>query len=91
VLVPVGSVWTAGIAGKFKVPPAYLFMAASALQTVGFALLSTSPTDGRIISAQYGYQVICGFAIGGVLSTLTLMAPFSVEARDKCKPVLEHC
>jgi hypothetical protein len=91
VLLPVGSVFAAGIAGKAKVPPLYLFIAASILQIIGFALLSTSPTDGHLNPAQYGYQVICGFAIGSVLATLTVMTPFSVETRDKGNPSLELC
>lgn len=80
---PVGSVVSAVIAGKAKIPPIYLVLFASCLQVVGFALLSTIPTGTGLFRAQYGYEVIAGFGVGINISTLILMTPFSVEKRDQ--------
>lgn len=81
---PVGSIVSAMIAGKLKVPPIYLVLIASTLQVIGFTLLSTLPTSGGFLShAQYGYEVIAGFGVGVNISTLMLMTPFSVEKRDQ--------
>ncbi|KAK6615280.1 major facilitator superfamily transporter [Botrytis cinerea] len=80
---PAGSMVTAGVEGKFKVPPLYMFIAASCLQIAAFTLLSFSPTDSHINHAQYGYQAMAAIAIGSSLTSLTVMAPFMVEERDK--------
>lgn len=85
---PVGSIVSAMIAGKLKVPPIYLVLIASTLQVIGFTLLSTLPTSGGFLShAQYGYEVIAGFGVGVNISTLMLMTPFSVEKRDQAVAV----
>ncbi|KAM0308687.1 hypothetical protein ACHAO8_009778 [Botrytis cinerea] len=84
VLAPVGSVISAVLAGKVKVPPIYLVLIASCIQVIGFALLSTLPIAAAVSSAQYGYQVIAGFGVGINISTLILMTPYSVaDPRDK--------
>lgn len=84
VFAPVGSIISAMLAGKMKIPPIYLVMAASSLQVIGFALLSTLSLTEITSSAQYGYQVIAGFGVGINISTLILMTPYSVkENRDK--------
>ncbi|KAM0131600.1 hypothetical protein ACHAO1_007201 [Botrytis cinerea] len=84
VLAPVGSVISAVLAGKVKVPPIYLVLIASCIQVIGFALLSTLPIAAAASSAQYGYQVIAGFGVGINISTLILMTPYSVaDPRDK--------
>ncbi|KAH8685445.1 MFS multidrug transporter-like protein [Tricladium varicosporioides] len=81
---PIGSVVSAAIAGKFKVPPIYLVIGGSCLQVIGFALLSTLPLIARMVPEQYGYQVIAGFGVGINISTLIVMTPYSIkEARDK--------
>ncbi|KAK6602984.1 major facilitator superfamily transporter [Botrytis cinerea] len=84
VLAPVGSVISAVLAGKVKVPPIYLVLIASCIQVIGFALLSTLPIAAAASSAQYGYQVIAGFGVGINISTLILMTPYYVaDPRDK--------
>ena len=82
---PIGSGLAAGLAGKAKIPPIYLMLGGSAIQIVGFTLLSVSPTSQGIDKAQYGYEVIAGFAVGINLACLILMTPFVVEKRDKCQ------
>lgn len=83
ILVPIGSILGAGIAGKTKTPPIYISMGGSALQIVGFALLSISSTRTSESKAEYGYQAIAGFSVGLSLACLTVMGPFAVEKRDK--------
>lgn len=80
----IGSVGTAGVASKAKIPPIYLMLGGSAIQVVGFALLSTAPDTTRVSKAQYGYEAIAGFAVGISLCSLIVMTPFTVEKRDKC-------
>ena len=80
----IGSVVTAGVASKAKIPPIYLMLGGSAIQVVGFTLLSTTPDTTRISKAQYGYETIAGFAVGISLCSLIVMTPFTVEKRDKC-------
>jgi len=80
---PVGSIISATIAGKAKVPPIYLVLLASSIQVIGFGLLSSLPLSEIEPNAQYGYQVIAGFGVGINISTLLLMTPFSIaEKRD---------
>lgn len=80
---PFGSAISAAVAGKAKIPPIHIVIFASALQVVGFALLSTLPTSSVTTNAQYGYQVIAGFGVGINISTLVIMTPYMVEPRDK--------
>lgn len=83
---PFGSAISATIAGKLKVPPIYMVICASCLQIVGFALLSSLSLSTKETNAQYGYQVITGFGVGINISTLIIMAPFSIrEKRDLCR------
>lgn len=66
-------------------PPIYLVLAASAIQVIGFALLSTLSVGATTSKSQYGYQAIAGFGTGINISTLILMTPHSVaDARDQC-------
>ena len=59
----------------------------SAVQVVGFTLLSTVPVTTRISNAQYGYEAIAGFSVGISLCCSILMMPFAVEERDKCSSI----
>ncbi len=67
-----------------KVPPIYLLLGGFVIQTVGLALLSTSPITTRIRNAQYGYQAIDVFGVGVNIACLLVMTPFPVEKRDQC-------
>ena len=84
-LSPIGSVMAAGFAGKAKMPPIYIILAGSVIQTIGFALLGTSNGSQIINKAQYGYEAIAGFGVGINLASMAVMTPFTVEERDKCE------
>jgi hypothetical protein len=79
---PIGSTLASIAAGKLQVPPVFIFLAGGALQTIGFALLSTLPTSGGVPARMYGYQWVAGFGVGFNASTLLLVVPFVVERRD---------
>ena len=83
-LSPIGSGVAAGVVGKTKVPPVYVMLSGSAIQIVGFTLLSISPTTTGVSNAQYGYEAIAGFAVGINIACLIVITPFLVEERDKC-------
>lgn len=85
---PFGSALAPLIAKKAKIPPLYLCLVGSALQLIGFALLTTTPHSMDIFVGQYGYQFIAGLGVGINLACLVVMAPFTVEERDKCKLLL---
>lgn len=78
---------TAGVAARAKIPPIYLMLVGSAVQVVGFTLLSTVPAITRISNAQYGYEAIAGFAVGSSLCCFIIMMSFAVEERDQCSSI----
>ncbi|KAF1958519.1 MFS multidrug transporter-like protein [Byssothecium circinans] len=80
---PFGSALAPLICKKAKVPPIYLCFVGSALQIVGVTLLSTLSNTSSISHAQYGYQIIAGVGVGINLACLVVLAPFTVEERDK--------
>jgi hypothetical protein len=82
---PIGSVFSSILAGKLKTPAIYMVFLSGVLQTIGFALLASLPESSQIPARTYGFQVIAGFGCGINISTLLLMVPFVVEARDKGK------
>ncbi|CAF9915301.1 MAG: hypothetical protein HETSPECPRED_002355 [Heterodermia speciosa] len=83
ILSPIGSGIAAGVTGKMKIPPVHVMLVGSAVQIVGFTLLSFSSTTSNISNAQYGYEAIAGFAVGINIACLIVMTPFLVEERDK--------
>ncbi|KAF2449395.1 MFS general substrate transporter [Karstenula rhodostoma CBS 690.94] len=80
---PLGSAFSALVAGKLKVPVIYPVLFAGTLQTVGLALLASLPESSRIVPRAYGFQIIAGFGCGINILTLLLIVPFVVGSRDK--------
>lgn len=80
---PVGSVVSAIVAKKARVPLIYIILFASSLQVIGFVLLSTLPTTTELVAAQTGYEIIAGFGCGINISLLVLIIPFAVKSSDK--------
>ncbi|OTA80297.1 hypothetical protein M434DRAFT_38029 [Hypoxylon sp. CO27-5] len=79
--VPVGTITSAAVAGKLRVPAIYITISGALLQVVGFALLGTLQPSAGIPAAVYGYQVIAGVGCGISFQTLFLTIPFTA---DKC-------
>ncbi|KAI2618109.1 putative multidrug resistance protein fnx1 [Hypoxylon sp. NC1633] len=88
-LVPFMALWSVGLliattlAGRFKVPPLYIILVGSCIQTVGFGLLGTLPLSLTVPNQIYGYEVIAGLGSGLVFPLLFVMIPFITEGRDR--------
>lgn len=82
---PVGSMISAIVAKKARVPLIYIIMFASSLQVIGFVLLSTFSTTSEMVAAQIGYEIIAGFGCGINTSLLVLIIPFAVNSSGKGK------
>ncbi|KAI0875736.1 major facilitator superfamily domain-containing protein [Hypoxylon argillaceum] len=61
---PFGVVVTSILAGKFRLPFVYIIILGTALQIVGFSLLSTAPGTVSPWRGQFGYSFIADLAIG---------------------------
>ena len=81
-LVPAGAIAASVVMGKPKVPPIYVTLFGSAVQLVGFALLSTAPASTELPNSFYGFEAIAGFGLGITYATVTIMCPFVAEKRD---------
>jgi len=82
-LFPVGSMIGTRACSAFKIPSIYLILLGSALQVVGFALLSTLSASTHVENAVYGYLVICGLGCGMTFIMAYISIPFAVDERDK--------
>ncbi|KAI9643296.1 hypothetical protein NHQ30_007913 [Ciborinia camelliae] len=88
-VVPFTALWAVGLlvsptlAGRLKVPPIYIIIAGSCIQTLGFALMGTIPVTLQIPSRIYAYEVIAGLGCGLVFPLLFVMIPFVAEPRDR--------
>lgn len=79
---PISSLLMSTIAGKFKVPPLYLVIFSSICQTVGLALLSTTPPSPKISISQYCYQALGAFGCGANMTLLTIATPYLLSKKD---------
>ncbi|CAD6444310.1 497df385-445e-4097-bfd8-b7a1fd65287b [Sclerotinia trifoliorum] len=77
--IAVGSAITGGLTAKGRIPPLYVLIAATSLQTLGTGLLYSIPVAPHIPASFYGYQVLAGMGVGLGLTTLLNIAPFIVE------------
>lgn len=83
---------TGGIIGKAKIPGLYAILFGSALQIIGYALLSQLDGSVNIKRAVYVYQALIGLGASMNLQILNLLVPFTVESRDKGElaHIVEH-
>jgi predicted MFS family arabinose efflux permease len=80
-----GTILSAAVAKRTKVPTIYSVMLGSLLQIVGYALLATTESFIAIPPGVYGYQVIAGLGCGISFQALILNIPLVAEKRDHCK------
>lgn len=88
-LLPYGAAFTFGnivsgrLSGRLRVPTVYLVLVGSALQIIGYTLMSKLSATPEVQPAIYGYMVLVG--VGGGLNYLSLYItiPFVVDKRDK--------
>ncbi|KAI4166361.1 MAG: hypothetical protein LQ342_000251 [Letrouitia transgressa] len=79
----IGSTVASVAASKSRIPLIYILTAGTALQVIGFVLLSLVPTSEDVYHPQYGFQVIAALGVGANAGILILMTPFIVEKRDQ--------
>lgn len=77
-----GTILSATVAKRSKIPAIYCVMLGAILQIVGYALLATSGSFIAIPPAVYAYQVIAGLGCGISFQTLILNIPLVAEKRD---------
>ena len=81
----IGSLVGGGSSSRGKNITFYIMALSTALMIVGTGLLSSLPSDGAQIKAQYGFEVILGIGFGMTVSTATFLTNLEVELRDHCK------
>ena len=77
-----GTIMSANIAKRFKVPVVYCVITGSLLQVIGYALLGSSGSYVNIPPAVYAYLVIAGIGCGTSFQILILTIPTIAEKRD---------
>ncbi len=71
------------LAGRFKVAFVHICIAGFILQTVGFFLLSTTPTTIAFWNGQMGYTVLAGLGAGMSVAAVYIMVPLIVDGEDQ--------
>lgn len=83
-----GTILSANVAKRFKVPAVYCVIVGALLQIVGYALLGSSGSYIDIPPAVYAYLVIAGLGCGISFQILILTVPAVAEKRDHGKSPL---
>lgn len=60
----------------------YTLMGGVSLQLIGLGFMTSLPTTGEILRAQYGYQVLLGLGFGITLTSLVIISRVEVESND---------
>lgn len=83
VSTPFAAGLSAHLSTKARIPPIFLLLIGTTLQTSGVALLSTlTSTVHNQMDSIYGYEVLMGVGSGLNMGTLILLAPLVVNQRD---------
>ncbi len=82
---PVGVVISSILAGKFRLPFVYIILLGTALQVIGFALLSTTPGTVDPWPGQFGYSFIAGLGVGITGGLYNFLNPLSIDKKEQCK------
>mgnify|MGYP005988722501 CR=1 FL=1 len=82
VAAPATSLMTTVAAGKWRIPFLYFLILGGSLQLIGAGLLTSLPSNGHLLPAQYGYEAIAGAGLGVTFGILMLGIPFAVEKKD---------
>ncbi|KAI6082295.1 major facilitator superfamily domain-containing protein [Hypoxylon rubiginosum] len=80
---PVGVVVTSILAGKFRLPFIYIILLGTAIQVVGFALLSTTPGTVDPWPGQFGYSFIAGLGVGITGVLYNFLNPLSIDKKEQ--------
>jgi len=79
----VASALTGGLTSGLRIPPIYVILTGTILQTIGLALSYALPISLHVPASQYGYEALAGFGVGLTLTTLLSVAPFVVQKSDR--------
>ncbi|KAI1490504.1 major facilitator superfamily domain-containing protein [Biscogniauxia mediterranea] len=79
---PIGSIFSAGISKRLRVPPLYLMFLGSIMQIIGIIFTSRGSPGDYNWSGLYGLEVVVGLGFGFCLGASTLLTPFVLEKRD---------
>lgn len=82
---PYGVVVSSVLAGRFRVPFIYIIGLGTALQIIGFALLSTTPNTVDTWGGQFGYSFIAGLGVGITGGLYTFLNPLSINKKEQCR------
>jgi hypothetical protein len=72
-----------GVINSKKNVSFYALMGGVSLQLIGLGLMTSLPTTGTIVAAQYGYQVLLGLGFGVTLTSLVIISRVEVEQTDR--------
>ncbi|KAF4629250.1 hypothetical protein G7Y89_g8898 [Cudoniella acicularis] len=78
-----GSVISAVIIGKTKIPPIYHILFGSVLQVVGTIGLSRASLTSEIEASQYAWQVVAGLGVGFCNVSLVLLVKSAAQKIDQ--------
>ncbi|KAK4160346.1 putative efflux pump antibiotic resistance protein [Cladorrhinum sp. PSN259] len=80
---PFGVVVTSIMAGRFRLPFVYIILLGTAMQIVGFALLSTTPSSVDPWPGQFGYSFIAGLGVGITGGLYNFLNPLSIDKKEQ--------
>lgn len=84
---PVATATSGFLTSNLDIPPVYIILAGSMIQTVGVGLACSLPTDpvGGFPARQYGFEAIMGVGFGLTASTILTLVPLVTEEKDARK------
>lgn len=81
-LSPVATAMSGALVSKLRIPPLYVLLLGTSLQTIGVGLFSSLDSSTTIPPAQYGYEALMGLGFGCNLSTVLMMVPLVVPEKN---------
>jgi hypothetical protein len=82
IMVPIGAILGALLAGKLKIKHPYTLLGGTALQLIGAICFALMESSTEIKPSQYGFQIIFGLG-SGISNTVSITAiPFIVSKSD---------
>jgi hypothetical protein len=84
---PVATATSGFMTSNLNVPPLYVIIAGSVIQTIGVGLACSLPADasGGFPVRQYGFETVMGVGFGMTASTVLTLVPLVTEEKDARK------
>ncbi|KAK4206793.1 major facilitator superfamily domain-containing protein [Rhypophila decipiens] len=80
---PFGVVVTSILVGRLRIPFLYIIILGTAVQIIGFALLSTTPSSVDPWPGQFGYSFLAGLGVGITGGLYNFLNPLSIDKKDQ--------